>query len=48
MSLDSLDPVSQKIGDFKNKKMAAAVAIWKIEKLNISALDRPVLKKLAW
>jgi len=45
MSLDPLDTVSQKIGDFKNKRWWR----WPFGKLknrNISALDRPVLKKI--
>ena len=44
MSLDPLDTVSQKIGDFKNK-IWWSLPFGKSKNRNISALDRPVSKK---
>jgi len=44
MSLDPLDTVSQKIGDFKNKRWWSR-PFGKLKNRNISTLDRPVLKK---
>jgi len=45
MSLDPLDTVIQKIGDFKNKRWWRR-PFGKSKNRNISALDRPVLKKI--
>jgi len=41
VSLDPLDTVSQKIGDFKNKRWWSQ-PFGKSKHRNISALDRPV------
>jgi len=45
MSLDPLDPVAQKFGDFKNKRWQWQ-PLGKSKNRNISALDRQVLKNM--
>jgi len=45
MSLDPLDPLAKKFGDFKNKRWRQQ-PFGKSKNRNISALDTPVLKKI--